>query len=59
MTIHLLIDIKTKTGFISSNRKEVKVMTIYMPLSLYLKLKGGRFYNFFGTDTLVVDLITF
>ena len=27
---------------------------IYMPLSLYLKLKVRRFLQFFGTDTLVV-----
>ena len=49
------IDIKTKTGFISSNRKGGKGDDDIYAFKFIPKIEGEEdLYNFFGTDTLVV-----
>ena len=49
------IDIKTKTGFISSNRKGGKGDDDIYAFKFIPKIEGEKdSYNFFGTDTLVV-----
>ena len=49
------IDIKTKTGFISSNRKGGKGDDDIYAFKFIPKIEGEEdSYNFFGTDTLVV-----